>query len=176
MSVANTTALSTQAANGVKTDFDFAFKIFLAADLLVYVETAVDSDVYTLQSLTEDYSLTFDTDAETGTVAFVTAPADGLNVKIMRSVAKTQPSVLPLEGKMPAKVIEDALDRITLIAQDINGGVISASGISSNVVQYAEGLAAAKPAAPTAWTHYYSTDSGQLELWVPTAGKWFLIG
>lgn len=176
MSVAAVTATNGgEAGNGVKTDFDFSFKIFLATDLLVYVETSAGSGVYDLKDYTVDYTVSFNTAAETGTVIFAVAPADGRDVLINRSVPLTQGSVLPIEGKMPAKVVEDALDRLTLIAQDLK--LISATPApAANVVEYDTGLYAAKPAAPTKAVQYYSTDLDQLELWIPEAGRWFLIG
>ncbi len=174
MSVAATTAESTQAANGVKTDFDFSFKIFLATDLLVYVETAVGSGNYALQTYAVDYTVSFNTVAETGTAIFTVAPATGRNVKLLRSTPQTQPSVLPLEGKMPAKVIEDALDRLTLMVQDL--AEISTSPVALNVVEYAQGTFGDKPSSYAEWTMYYSTDVDQLEMYVPAAGRWFLVG
>lgn len=176
MSVAATTATNGgEAGNAVKTDFDFAFKIFLATDVLVYVETSAGSGVYDLKDYTVDYTVSFNTAAETGTVIFLVAPPLGRDVLINRSIPLTQGSVLPLEGKMPAKVIEDALDRLTLITQDL--ALISTTPApAANVVEYDTGLYNAKPVASTKAVHYYSTDLDQLELWIPEAGRWFLVG
>jgi hypothetical protein len=164
-----------EAGSGVKTDFDFSFKIFLATDLLVYIETAAGSGAYELKEYPEDYTVSFNTAAETGTVLFTVAPADGRDVLINRLTPLTQPSVLPLEGKMPAKVVEDGLDRLTLIVQDLKL-LIVAPPIAPNVIEYAEGLYSAKPVASAKWLNYYSTDLESLEVWVPSAGRWFLIG
>lgn len=38
------------------------------------------------------------------------------------------------------------------------------------------GLYAARPAAPTVTTIYYSTDRDSAELWLPAANRWFLLG
>lgn len=175
MSVTAVTATNGgESGNGSKTDFDFSFKIFLATELLVYVESGVGTGTYQLQTYPVDYTVTFNTAVETGTVIFSTAPLDGRTVLINRSVPKTQPSVLPLEGKMPAKVVEDALDRLTLITQDLS--LVVTTPVVPNVVQYQEGAYASKTAAPTVWMYWYSTDLDQLELWVPTAARWFLVG
>lgn len=40
-------------------------------------------------------------------------------------------------------------------------------------VTYNEGLSTARPAAPTVRTTYYSTDTGELAIYIPTAAKWF---
>ena len=176
MSVAAVTATNGgEAGNGVKTDFDFSFKIFLATDLLVYVETAVDSGTYELQTYVSEYTVSFNTAAETGTVIFAVAPADGRNVLINRSVPLTQGSSLPLEGKFSAKVVEDALDRLTLLVQDL-ALVNVVAPLPTNAVEYGSGTYAAKEADPGKWLYYYSTDMGQLELWVPQAARWFLVG
>jgi hypothetical protein len=175
MSVAAVTATNGgEAGNGVKTDFDFSFKIFLATDLLVYVETAIDSGTYELQTYTAEYTVSFNTAAETGTVIFAVAPADGRNVLINRFIPLTQGSTLPLEGKFPAKVVEDALDRLTLIVQDLK--LIVSAPVAPNLVEYNTGTYAEKPVGFTHWLYWYSTDMDQLELWVPQAARWFLVG
>lgn len=38
------------------------------------------------------------------------------------------------------------------------------------------GLRADRPAAPVQVTYYYSTDADQLELYIPSAARWFVIG
>lgn len=183
MSVASTVSASSELANGVKTDFDFAFKIFLATEIRVYVETGVGTDLYAEKTYTVDFTVSFNTANETGTVIFSVPPVTGRKVWITRSIPKTQGSTLPLEGKMPAKVVEDALDKLTLLVQDAVALLSlpftpppEATEASGNVVQYLEGLYNSKPVAPVVIVQYYSTDLDQLEEWVPSAGKWFLIG
>jgi len=185
MSVASTNPVVSELGNGVKTDFDFVFKVFLATEVKVYVETAVGSGLYAQKTYTIDYTVTFNTANETGTVIFAVAPATGRKVYITRAISATQGSTLPLEGKMPSKVVEDALDKLTLLVQDAIGllslpftppAEAEPTEVTGNVVQYLEGLYSAKPAAPVVWVQYYSTDLDQLEQWVPDAGKWFLIG
>ena len=43
-------------------------------------------------------------------------------------------------------------------------------------VTYASGLIAARTAAPTVRTMYYATDTGELALYIPDAGRWFTLG
>jgi len=117
MSVTNTTNLAAEAGNGVKVAFDFAFKIFAKTDLIVYKETA--PAVYALQILDTDYSVVFDPIAETGTITYATAPGAGLDSVILRAVGQTQGSSFPRENPMPEKAIEDALDKLTLVVQDL---------------------------------------------------------
>ena len=40
----------------------------------------------------------------------------------------------------------------------------------------ASGLRADRPANPTRVKYYYSTDAQQLEVYIPDAGQWFVIG
>lgn len=204
MSVASIYAASLQNANGVKTDFDFAFKIFASTDLKVYIETGVGTGVYTLKTLTTHYTVTFDTTNETGTVKFLAAPGDGLRVKIVRDLPQTQASRLPIEGIMPAKTVENALDKAVLIAQELQDQIdplnVSVDAIDASVVAAAasaaaasvsaaaasasasasngesSGTLAARPATPSTAVQYYATDTDQLFKYSPAAAKWYLIG
>lgn len=117
MSVTSTTNLIAANGNGSQTAFNFSFKIFAQTELLVYKATA--AGVYTLQTLTTDYTVSFDTAAETGTVTYVVAPVSGGKSVIIRNTARTQASTLQREGPMPEKTIENALDKVTLAVQDI---------------------------------------------------------
>lgn len=117
MSVTNTDLVDSEVADGIKTAFDFAFKIFAQTDLIVFKETS--TGVFALQILTTDYTVIFDSTAETGTVTFVVAPLDTLRAVIIRATARTQGSSFPREGVIPAKTGENALDKLTLIVQEI---------------------------------------------------------
>lgn len=182
MSVATTTPVSSGTGNGVLTTFAFSFKVFLATDVVFAVETAVGSGVYLNLIYSIDYTVAFDTANETGTVTTLVAVGDGRKWSATRLMAVTQGSVLPLEGKMPAKVVENGLDRLTLLIQELKALLTlpftpspAPSVLTDFVLKY-EGLYANKPAAPVLWMLWYSTDRQTLEVWVPTAGKWFLIG
>lgn len=182
MAVASTNPVASELANGVKTAFDFTFKIFEATDLVVEVETAAGSNVYLTQTYSAAYTVVFDKDAETGTVTFLVAPTTGKKVVITRYTPQTQGSTLPIEGKMPSKVVEDALDRLTLLIQEARALLslpFTPSPAPTVLVDYVlkyEGLYAAKPVTPVVWMMWWSTDLQQLEIWVPAANKWFLIG
>lgn len=52
----------------------------------------------------------------------------------------------------------------------------AASAAAAAVTAYASGTYAAKPAAPVTRLLYYSTDRGSLELYIPDAGRWYLLG
>lgn len=129
MAVTNTTTIVSELGNGSKVAFDFSFKIFAETDLVIYKETA--AGVFTQQTIVPDWGaspdpapaantcfVVFDTAAETGTVTFSEAPESGLASVIARATAKTQGSNLPAEEVWSRKVLENALDKLTLIVQE----------------------------------------------------------
>lgn len=118
MSVANTTNIAATVATINQTAFPFSFKIFATADIVVYSN---QFDVnYQLRIEATHYTVAFDAAAETGTVTMLSGVDVGKIIVITRAEPKTQGSVLPREGKMPEKVIETALDKLTLTVQDLS--------------------------------------------------------
>lgn len=104
--------------NGVTVAFDFAFKVFTSADLrVVLTSTAgVDADL----TLTTNYTVSINADQEAapgGEVTCLVAPATGEKITILREVTMTQGASLPNQGGWYPEVVEDALDKLTMIAQ-----------------------------------------------------------
>lgn len=107
-----------EAGNGVKVAFDFAFKILAKTDLVVRKKSA--AGVYgSVLTVDVDYTVVFDSVAETGTVTYTVAPVNGGASNIQRSSDLTQATVYPREGTLPAKTTETALDKLTLLVQEI---------------------------------------------------------
>lgn len=107
-----------EAGNGVKVAFDFAFKILAKTDLVVRKKSA--AGVYgSVLTVDVDYTVVFDSIAETGTVTYTVAPVNGGASNIQRSSDRTQATVYPREGTLPAKTTETALDKLTLLVQEI---------------------------------------------------------
>ena len=118
MSVTSTVAVVESAGNDVQLAFDFNFKIFSSSDLVVKKKTA--AGVYTDPLiLGVDYTVVFDSDAETGTVTYTTAPVSSGAAYIARSTGLVQNTVWPREGKVPAKTLENAVDKLTLLVQEL---------------------------------------------------------
>lgn len=118
MSVTQTaTRIAREAGNGAKVAFDFSFKIFDETDLIVYNESS--SGVYTEKVLTTHYTVDFDSDDESGTVTWVTAPANGTYSVIVGDMPQTQGTTFPREGSSPAKDYENAYDRHTILLQEM---------------------------------------------------------
>lgn len=119
MSVAQTAArISLQAGNGVKLAFDGSWKIFATSDLKVYKVAA--NGVYTLQAITTNYTVSFDTDAETWTVTFLVAPVSGGYAAIFGSeVPFTQAASVPREGVEPAATRKNVYDKAVVLMQQL---------------------------------------------------------
>ena len=107
MTVSTTSNRINQAGDGVSTVFAFPYKFIQAADLKVYVNNVLITSGYTVGTPT-------DTGAN---VSFSAAPANGSTIVIVSDPAKTQGSSLPSTGPFPAKTVETALDKLTLLVQ-----------------------------------------------------------
>lgn len=118
MSVENTDNIIEEAGNGIKVAFDFAFKITASTDLIVRKKSA--AGVYTAPLvLNTDYTVSFDSEDETGTVTYIVAPVgSGGGSFIARLTALTQGSTLPRESQFPERTMEAMVDKLALIVQD----------------------------------------------------------
>ncbi|HNB44617.1 MAG TPA: hypothetical protein PLL72_10500 [Burkholderiaceae bacterium] len=106
------------AGTGSLVALPFAFKIFVAADLLV--QHTSTSGAVTILTLTTNYSVSLNADQDTspgGTVTLVTAHAVGETVMVTSNVSATQPLQLASGGPFLPGQIEDALDRMMIIVQ-----------------------------------------------------------
>ena len=98
--------------NGATTGFAYTSRIFANSDLKVFVND-------TLQTLVSDYSVTGAGTPSGGNVVLVSAPANGAVVVIVRDVAAIQGLDLAALGSFPAEENEKALDRLTILAQQL---------------------------------------------------------
>jgi hypothetical protein len=99
--------------NGALTTFAYPFQIFDAVDLEVYLDGV-------LQTYSVHYTLSGVGVPTGGNVVFVTAPANGTTVLLFRSIAQTQLSDLPSNDKFPSTTVETALDKLTMLTQQLN--------------------------------------------------------
>lgn len=123
MTVQTTTNVATGIGNGVTTVFPVGYKFNQDADLVVFlIETA--TSVATLQTLNSDYSVQGAGDDDGGSVTFtINPPATGYSVKIVRMVDLLQLTDLRNQGKFFAEVHEDAFDLLTMMIQQLSGGI-----------------------------------------------------
>lgn len=114
MTVSSTATTKTATGNG-STDFvDFTFKVFAAADLEVFLDGV-------LQTITTDYTVTLTDEGESGgRVTFTTPPANAVAILIKRVLDLTQGSELDTEAPLPSDTIEDALDKNTMLVQQVD--------------------------------------------------------
>lgn len=112
MTISSTTNRVSATGNGVTTSFSFPHSVLAAADLKVYQEG-------TLKTITTHYTLSGSAPYTSGTnVQFVTAPASGDEIVILRDPAVTQLTEVVENDPLPAKAaIETPLDKLTMIAQ-----------------------------------------------------------
>jgi len=96
--------------DGTTDAFPYGGKIFESADLVVLLDAVVQTTGFTVHGIGEDAG---------GTVTFDTAPALDVDVLLVRSVALKQPARLPTNGALPAKTIENALDRMAIVVSQV---------------------------------------------------------
>ncbi len=108
--------------NDVTTSFPFSFKVFSADDVVVVLTDPAGIET-TLTGSGTDYSVTLNADQDTapgGTVEKVSALATGYLLTITSSVPNLQPLDLTNQGGFYPKVINAALDRVTILVQQVS--------------------------------------------------------
>jgi hypothetical protein len=142
MSIASTTRKAgPYTGNGVTSIFPFSFKVFSSSDLVV---TQTDtSGVETTLTLTSNYTVSLNANQDSnpgGNVTCLVAPASSYLLTLTSAVPQLQPVVLTNNGGFYPSVINDALDRLTIFAQQILEKVnrtlslpVSVSGVSTTL-------------------------------------------
>jgi hypothetical protein len=130
------TPLKQYNGNGVTTSFATTFVFTAATDLVVILTDT--SDVDTTQILNSDYTVTGGS-GSVGTVIMSVAPGSGETLTIQRRTARTQSVDYIENDSFPAESHEGALDKLTLITQELEESIgrslvlPSTSGISGLV-------------------------------------------
>lgn len=113
MTVSTSTSRIEYTGDAVTTVFSFPYYFLANGDLKVYLDGV-------LQTITTHYTVTGAGMGAGGTVTFVTAPPSADVVVIYREVAITQAVDYTPNDPFPANTHEQALDRLTMIAQQLN--------------------------------------------------------
>lgn len=114
MTVSNETARSAYTANGTAADFSIGFNFKLNSDGTAQIKVYVNEDgTESLQVQGDDYVV----DEDTGTVTFLSPPAAGSAVVILRGIPLVQDAAFYNTSRFPAEVYEEGLDNITHILQ-----------------------------------------------------------
>jgi hypothetical protein len=107
--------------NGATVAFPFTFKVFAAADLLA-VQAVTASGVEATKALTADYTVALNADQNAspgGTLTMLVAPPAGSTLTLTSQVANTQSTDLTNAGGFYPAVINNALDRLTILCQQL---------------------------------------------------------
>ncbi len=95
--------------NGVAVAYPFTFTAFASTDVTVYLDRVLQVSGYTIAG----------TFPGTGTVTFTAAPAANVAVAIVRATPHTQGTHIVANDPFPASVVETALDRATVLTQQV---------------------------------------------------------
>lgn len=107
--------------NGSTVAFDYDFRILADADIVVTLTSAAGLD--TVKTLTTDYTVSGAGSASGGTVTMNVAPATGEKLTLTRATTLTQTLDLQNRKVVSPELLEDALDKLTLAAQDLDARV-----------------------------------------------------
>lgn len=155
--------------DGVTKDFDFNFTVLSAADILV-IQTVTSSGAETIKTYITDYTVTLNPDQDAspgGRVSMIVAPPVGQKLTLSTELGFLQPTKVTNVGGFFPEVITKALDRATILLQQLKRDVdrsvkVSLSStttpdqlladINTAVVSTAAGAASAAGSAATATT------------------------
>jgi len=116
MTVSSTTSKASYTGNGLTTAFAVPFYFLEAADLQVILRSGTTE---TVQALSSQYTVTGAGVETGGTVTMLVAPPAGTTLTIRRNIAATQETDLLPNDRLPAEALEEALDKATMIAQQL---------------------------------------------------------
>jgi len=117
VSVTVETSQVTYNGNGFDTEFFTLFPFLESDDLTVEQRTGTGN--WSTKTEGVDYAVDGAGEDEGGIVTFTVAPPNGDSVRITRNTNITQTADFQPQGPFPVARHEDALDKLTLIAQDI---------------------------------------------------------
>ena len=138
MTISTTASRISYNGNGTTVAFSFPYRFLTNADLTV-IRVAANGTETTL-ALGTDYTVTGADDDAGGTVTCVTAPVSGARLVIYRSVAITQEVDYITGDSFPAETHERALDRLTMVAQQLQDAVDRSAKLSETSTADADTL------------------------------------
>ena len=121
MALSDTDVKAKYNANGSNDTFAIPFDYVATSEVKVYTADETTTPVTeTLKTLTTHYTISG------GNIVFVTAPADGLKVVVIRVNPLTQTADYIEDGPFAATTHESALDKIVRLVQELNEKVLRA--------------------------------------------------
>ena len=118
MTVASAVSRVSYSGNGSTTAFAVPFYFLENAHLRVVLRSS--AGVETVQTITTNYTVTGAGNPAGGTVNMIVAPASGETLVILRDVPETQETDYTANDPFPAESHERALDKLTMITQQIS--------------------------------------------------------
>ena len=120
MTISSTTTKNSYSGNGSTTAFTYGFYIPASTDIQVIVRSSTGTETVKSEGTgSTNYSISGVGSSSGGTVTFVTSPASGETVVLRRATAQTQTTDYVANDPFPAETHEDALDKLTIINQDL---------------------------------------------------------
>jgi hypothetical protein len=110
MTVLSTVNRFPYTGNGAQVTFPYTRKVFVTADVQVYVSGVLQVAGYTVTGVGNDNG---------GNVVFDTAPANLAPVLVLLVEPATQETSLPTSGPFPAKAVESMSDKLTMEIQQL---------------------------------------------------------
>jgi hypothetical protein len=120
MTISSTTTKNSYSGNGSSTAFTYSFYIPTSGDIEVIVRSSTGTESVRSEGVgSSDYSISGVGSVSGGTVTFVTAPLSTETVVLRRNTTKTQATDYVANDPFPAETHESALDKLTIIGQDL---------------------------------------------------------
>lgn len=126
MTIHSTHSFNEYIADGTQQEFAFDFKVYDPGHIKVYFDRSAVAEDFT------HYEILLDETYNGGTLIFGDdyIPVDGTIIDISREIEATQPTQYPVSGPFPATSHERALDRMTMIIQQMDRIVREGTGYS----------------------------------------------
>jgi hypothetical protein len=121
MTVSSSTARVSYSGNGSTTEFAVGFYFLENSHLQVIIRSSTGAE--TVKTLTTDYTVAGAGNPAGGTVTMLTAPASGETLLVLRNVPLTQQTDYQANDPFPAETHEEALDKLTMLTQQLQDGV-----------------------------------------------------
>jgi hypothetical protein len=128
MTLTSTTVRSTHTGDGTTVTFSYGFKIFSETEVAVYVAGV-------LKTITTHYTVSGVGSSTGGNITFETSakPASSESIVFVRVPARTQTTDYTITGTIDPQTVEDALDKTTMLIQDIGDSSDTAFGFTNTV-------------------------------------------
>ena len=140
MTVSSATTRNSYSGNGSTDVFAYGFKIFDDDDIIVIIRTD-STGAETTKTKTTHYTVSGVGNSSGGNVTFTSGniPASGETVVLLRTTARTQLTDYVPNDPFPAATHEDALDKLTFIAQELEEEIGRSLKVSqANVIATSE--------------------------------------